>query len=691
MSSLIVTIIAVVLAAVLAFVTLYFGGSALTGGAARAHAATVISQGEQIITAATLYYVDKGVVPASLDVLVAENYLRNIPLPPAVINETTLASLSPISSAYAGANNWTWDAQTQTLTLPRQMANGSICGEINDVSFNSKGIIDGIDTRMHVQCYGGAQPYTVIWDANITKEGRTVNGEHSLCAAARNIGHVPAQCAEGIISGSPNPGVGGAGSVPSSTVPPPVSLLGYPNVDNPLTYLPGQPTDGWQPVGGSMCSPPKAFGSWLPAVEYVVDAPGNGALTVTFDQNLTMGASYDSATGRYNYEYYTRNYDAQVYLDDVLVAEHAVAFQDAWGDDINGQPFTVTTPSLSVTPGEHRIRIEVATALVPVTALYDYNTGTMVPVTQLPPEPTISSCVTNLQHAISVAPSVAGTSDPLPAPGEVSVTGTCTISSKAVGLDYSYLYWDGEYGLYSSLSAAYSVSAQNVVIRGTKETLDSMGSALMGIGDIWHSNGPNPYSLGYLSSIAPSAYNYSLNPGYLNATFVRVDDTTLVLSDLGTSRLYGFPWSTQGWSNYDTVMENLHQALTTPIPAEDAVLYFGGMAALTCSLVDTPVDTANATTFCPSGYNWDPAQTKCVCVSGSCSTAPVAAPTLSASATSTNPSCPAGYSYSTAANQCLCQATGTSVCAPAKASSTFNSAVTPSTPRPKVWPWAPYS
>lgn len=60
MFSLLIALVAIVLVAALAVAGVYYGGGLLSEGEAQTRAATVVSQGEQIVSAAKLYYIDRG-------------------------------------------------------------------------------------------------------------------------------------------------------------------------------------------------------------------------------------------------------------------------------------------------------------------------------------------------------------------------------------------------------------------------------------------------------------------------------------------------------------------------------------------------------------------------------------------------------------------------------------------------------
>lgn len=80
MFSLIVTIIAIALVAALALATIYYGGTAFTFGGARAAAAKVVNEGQQIQGALELYKSDNnGSLPTTIDDLVTGTYLSSLP------------------------------------------------------------------------------------------------------------------------------------------------------------------------------------------------------------------------------------------------------------------------------------------------------------------------------------------------------------------------------------------------------------------------------------------------------------------------------------------------------------------------------------------------------------------------------------------------------------------------------------
>jgi len=81
MSSLIITIISIALAAALALAGMYFGGDAFNQGSAKAAAATVVNQAQQISGSNTLFFLDEQAYAADVAALVSGDYLASAPNP----------------------------------------------------------------------------------------------------------------------------------------------------------------------------------------------------------------------------------------------------------------------------------------------------------------------------------------------------------------------------------------------------------------------------------------------------------------------------------------------------------------------------------------------------------------------------------------------------------------------------------
>jgi type II secretory pathway pseudopilin PulG len=160
MFSLIITIISIALVAALALATLYYGGSSWTRGNAAASAATLTNQGEQIRGALALYYTHKGEYPATLDDLVTAEYLKTVPVPPAMS-----AALEPsvLASAFAAGEAWEALAPKHPAFMVKDTVSKEVCQELNYQARGSDAIYDKIDGKTAMQCFGGAEgPFTYV-------------------------------------------------------------------------------------------------------------------------------------------------------------------------------------------------------------------------------------------------------------------------------------------------------------------------------------------------------------------------------------------------------------------------------------------------------------------------------------------------------------------------------------------------
>lgn len=91
MFSLIITIISIALIAAVAVASVYYGGDAFTQGNAKALAATVVGQGQQISAANTLFKNDNGgVTAANVAALVSGLYLQAAPTMPSTVGAVNL-------------------------------------------------------------------------------------------------------------------------------------------------------------------------------------------------------------------------------------------------------------------------------------------------------------------------------------------------------------------------------------------------------------------------------------------------------------------------------------------------------------------------------------------------------------------------------------------------------------------------
>jgi len=450
MFSLLIALVAIVLVAALAVAGVYYGGGLLSEGEAQARAATLVSQGEQIVSAAKLYYIDRGEPVKQLSDLVAEGYLTAIPAPPPGI-QTARLDLSPISSAYAAAPDWTWDASTETLSLVRQVGESKICAEVNHLSFSVRGFRDAVDTRLRVQCYGGEAPYTVLWDAHATSDAPRVvatPGKHPLCQATENIHHIPGQCGEGMVDGAQ------LGTVP-------LALSSYPNAMGPIDWIPDLPTDYWENRDGKTCSKPQDYNTPLPAIQYVVTAPAPSALSLYFDEARQM------ITDDYNATYfYRRTYGTKIFVDGTQVGKLMA----------NEGPTAQSWAGVFLTEGTHIIRLEFTATSEVGTDSY----GTPYPPEVLPAVPPQTDvCISGLQMPLTVLPGVKAPAT-IPEPGHVRMDDvSCSVAQYPNTGEFWYVSaWYTPYWESSSSATNYGVTINRMTVVGTPETLDNFGAAV---------------------------------------------------------------------------------------------------------------------------------------------------------------------------------------------------------------------
>lgn len=143
MFSLVITIIAIALVAALALATLYYGGSAFNQGSARAEAAKIMTQAQQVLAAADLYHVDMGIWPASMADLTVGEYLTDVPV----------ASLMMLSPALAQTAPWGMPmASHPVFTVPQTSI--EVCQAINQMSMGINGIPRATVATWNAHCFG---------------------------------------------------------------------------------------------------------------------------------------------------------------------------------------------------------------------------------------------------------------------------------------------------------------------------------------------------------------------------------------------------------------------------------------------------------------------------------------------------------------------------------------------------------
>jgi len=150
MFSLIITIISVALVAALALATLYYGGDAFNQGRAKANAARVANQGQQLVAAADLFRANRGRYPDSIAELVSTDYLKSVPM-----------AKRPIAEALADTA-WVLPAAglpVFTLAMPE----GPTCQQVNVTAYGLDGVLPTLYPEFSTQCAGPTSgPYLVV-------------------------------------------------------------------------------------------------------------------------------------------------------------------------------------------------------------------------------------------------------------------------------------------------------------------------------------------------------------------------------------------------------------------------------------------------------------------------------------------------------------------------------------------------
>lgn len=599
MFSLIITVLSIGLVAALAIAALYYGVGTADEAGARARAATLVNQGEQIVAAARLYYVSTSRPLPSLQVLVEDGYLTALPVP--VGATLASSSFSIISEAVAADTaSWSWDASTQTLALVKAVGAVSTCEQVNNLSFNSKTVQDAVDTRFRVQCYGeqGSKAYTVIWNAN-TPADVQIGGKYALCQGTEHINHIPSVCGSSVAEGSP-------------VVPPPVSnnaFGDYLNALSPVNVIPDLPT-GWSPRADATCSNPMSATSNPVPLEYVVTTPGDALLAIKFVQSWSFENAVDYWGMGYNVGYGTAT---RVVVDGQVVYDQGT-------DPYNSQEIA-TTP-LFVSKGTHLVRIESTVRAV----LMDGLTYTELPWSEAVPAPAASTCVSQFQNAAVVKPS--GASGSVPPAGQLAVTGSCAVDTLPSLVRVSnFNYYCPVRGSVTWGDLSYAVQASNVVIRGTKETLDGLDSYGLGVGSVF-ADGPAAGTTG--SGSSPGRYlngecaalgdtsPYEKTYGAPPAGVTRVSDTEIWITSATSNWTRGN--NCIGDACFDFVAKNADSAypknltlalLRTSWGGESTPVAVSDVACTPVSGRSTPLNSWGPS--CSTGFTWDAGQGTCVC------------------------------------------------------------------------------
>lgn len=165
MFSLVITIISIALVAALALATLYYGGSAFREGHAKAEASKLRVQGQQLLAAAELFYVNKGYWPHTFQEMVNSGHLSAIPV----------AQRAGLQQALA-AQEWQMPAAQTPLFVYDNVA-VDVCRYVNEDSYGLDGVLPKLQPGYAQQCFGpsSTELVVVVSRSNLSAQVAAVN------------------------------------------------------------------------------------------------------------------------------------------------------------------------------------------------------------------------------------------------------------------------------------------------------------------------------------------------------------------------------------------------------------------------------------------------------------------------------------------------------------------------------------
>ncbi len=204
MFSLVITLVAIALVALLALAAIFYGGSAFFDKSAQAEAARAVQEGQQILSAMELYRTDQGAWPSMAQLLGGKkagiDYLKAVP-------------------------NGEWAIVTGFPTAYRlQATTEGVCRAVNRMTRGDNGILNKLSTQYSTQCYQNASgAFTVV----VTKGG---NEESLLAVPSVGVDEVTLRAAPVSEPGDPlwalPPVEGGTGAGQPSAPKGPLPSLG---------------------------------------------------------------------------------------------------------------------------------------------------------------------------------------------------------------------------------------------------------------------------------------------------------------------------------------------------------------------------------------------------------------------------------------------------------------------------------
>jgi hypothetical protein len=165
MFSLIITLVSIALVAALAVATIYYGGQVANKSRTKAIAATVVTQGTQLLGATTTFHATEGRYPALLEELVERKFLSDLPYAPRTVGQIDQrAIVLGIPEAHAAGAPLAWQqvqSGTPQFWLIRSVSE-TVCRAINAQVLGEDSIRVAAIPGKPVQCFGPAAPYTAL-------------------------------------------------------------------------------------------------------------------------------------------------------------------------------------------------------------------------------------------------------------------------------------------------------------------------------------------------------------------------------------------------------------------------------------------------------------------------------------------------------------------------------------------------
>ena len=164
MFSLIMALISIVLVGILAVASIYYGGTSYSQAAAKAKAATIVNQGQQLLGAAQSFEATNGRWPNDITELVSSGFLNQVPIvqaDPLPTNE-----FYQVPTAYADTTG-TWSQPAPGV--PAYVFVGGIeqpvCQSVNFQVRKDNGILSKAYPALITQCFGLGAPFGAVVSA----------------------------------------------------------------------------------------------------------------------------------------------------------------------------------------------------------------------------------------------------------------------------------------------------------------------------------------------------------------------------------------------------------------------------------------------------------------------------------------------------------------------------------------------